>query len=169
MDSHLWLQKTYEEHGTAVYRYILSYLKDTHAAEDLMHDVFLKGYTTVSSGTTIRNERAWLLRVARNLSLDYLRRNGKIIFMDELPDPEIMYQSSEENNLTVWELIQIIEELPATDQEVLRLKIFGDMTFREIGSILKRPSGTVKKRYERALSKIRIRYEAGRKADDMRR
>lgn len=162
MDADLWLQEAYGEYGTAMYRYILSLVKDVHAAEDLMQDVFVKAYISVSSGTVLRNEKAWLFRVARNLALDHLRRRGKVIYMEELPESEIPDGSSPENRLSLWELLKIMEGLPDVDQEVLRLRLFGDMSFREIGVLLKRPAGTVRKRYDRALTKIRVRYEGGK-------
>ena len=91
-----WLGRLYEAHQAAVFRLCLRLLRDSQEAADACHEVFIRAANTADSRALSENARGWLLTVARNHSLDLLRRRkrfGKALTtmgggLDTIGDPE---------------------------------------------------------------------------------
>lgn len=136
---HSW----YEQYKTGIYRYALSILKDVQLAEDVLQETFLRllsGKYTVQPG----KEQAWLYKVAHNLCHDILRkRNWET---GELPEA-----AGRES----YEYIDLIAGLDATEREIVTLKIVGGLNHKEIASVMGLTLHASKKRYERAIQKLR--------------
>jgi RNA polymerase sigma-70 factor (ECF subfamily) len=134
----------YEKYKNGIFRYALSITKNTHLAEDVLHDTFVKvmsGNRECAEG----KEQAWLYRIARNLCYDRLRR-GKYE-QSHLPTPD-----QSENP---YEYIELIASLPPKDREIVTLKIVGGLTQQEIGAVLGISARAAQKRYERAIATLR--------------
>lgn len=134
----------YEQYKNGIYRYALSITKDTHLAEDILQDTFLK----LLSGEKPRHPdmaQAWLYRVARNLCLDHLRRAKREQSHTKMP--------SEAQNQYAY--IELISSLSPKEQEIITLKIVGGLTHREIGAVLGISAKAAQKRYERAIAALR--------------
>lgn len=133
----------YEQYKTGIYRYALSILKDPQLAEDVLQETFLRllsGKYTVHPG----KEQAWLYKAAHNLCCDILRkRNWET---GQLPEPV-----GGEN----YEYIDLISGLEATEREIVTLRIVGGLSHKEIASIMGLTLHASKKRYERAIQKLR--------------
>ena len=134
----------YEQYKNGIFRYALSILKDSHGAEDVVHDTFVKALT---HGHLPEPEKAqaWLYRVARNLCFDRLRK-GKY---EQLP---LQMPVSAENP---YEYIELIASLAPKDREIVTLRIVGGLTHREIGAVLGIHAKAAQKRYERAIATLR--------------
>lgn len=133
----------YEKYKVGIYRYALSILKDAQMAEDVLQETFLRllsGKYTVPSG----KEQAWLYKVAHNLCHDILRkRNWET---GELPEP-VGKES--------YAYIELIAGLDATEREIVTLKIVGGLNHKEIATVMGLTVHASKKRYERAIHKLR--------------
>lgn len=133
----------YEQYKTGIYRYALSILKDTQLAEDILQETFLRllsGRHVVQPG----KEQAWLYKVAHNLCYDILRkRNWET---GELPEP-----MGKEN----YAYIELIAGLEETEREIVTLKIVGGLNHKEIAAVMGLSVHAAKKRYERAIQKLR--------------
>lgn len=139
----------YEQYRTGIYRFALSILKDAHLAEDVLQDVFLR----LLSGKGMPDpgkEQAYLYRVARNICYDILRkRKRETEEASNAPAPA-------ENT---WEFLELIAPLPPKEQEIVSLKIIGGLTHKEIAHVLGITTAGAKKRYERAIAKLRKEME----------
>lgn len=133
----------YELYKNGIFRYALSITKDPGAAEDVLHDTFVK----LLSGKMPRPgmEQAWLYRVARNLCYDRLRIRKR----------EQAHITPPTASETSFEYIELICSLSQEEQEIVTLKIAGGLTHREIGTVLGISAQAAQKRYERAISKLR--------------
>lgn len=134
----------YEQYKNGLFRYALSIIKDSHGAEDVVHDTFVKALSQTHLPDPAKAQ-AWLYRVARNLCYDRLRR-GKYE-QSQLPTP-----AQTENP---YEYIELIASLPPKDREIVTLKIVGGLTQREIGAVLGISARAAQKRYERAIATLR--------------
>ena len=139
----------YEQYKTGIYRYALSILKDTHGAEDVLQETFLR---LLSGKYVVRQEKIqpWLYKVARNCCYDILRRRER---EQELP-PEL---PSSDHQFAYIERIAVLD---LTDREIVTMKILSGMTCKEIGKILKMTGPAVQKRYERAIRKLKEQEES---------
>lgn len=133
----------YEQYKTGIFRYALSILKDVQLAEDVLQETFvrlLSGKHSVQPG----KEQAWLYKVAHNLCYDILRkRNWET---GELPEPA---------GTESYEYIELTAGLEPTEREIVTLKIIGGLTHKEIAKVMGVTVHASKKRYERAIQKLR--------------
>lgn len=140
----------YEQYRTEIYRFALSILRDPQQAEDVLQETFVR----LLGGKLIfpmpGKEKAWLFRVARNLCFDILRKRIREL---ELP-PDIAAPEGEN-----WEFIELISPLTQTEQEIVSLKFIGGFTHQEIAKITGTTVHAAKKRYERAIQKLREEME----------
>lgn len=133
----------YERYKTGIYRYALSILRDHHLAEDVLQETFVK----LLSGTDMirpNKEQAWLYKVAHNLCYDILRkRNWETGELQEITGRE------------EYRYLELIASLDRTEQEIVTLKIVGGLNHQEIAKVMRLSVHASKKRYERAIQKLR--------------
>ena len=99
---------------------------------------------------------AWLITIARNLAIDYLRKRKKESLTAEIPDYLQAGESScEERLCQKLGLEQALMTLKEEERQIVNLKIMGELTFREIASVLKKPQGTVAWYYRTAIRKLK--------------
>lgn len=164
------LQVLIERHQEKILGYILSKVKDRQLAEDLFQDVFIKVITTLRKGKY--NEEGkflpWVMRIAHNLTIDYFRNAKKMkttagtkdfdIF-DIIPDEEVNAEDklALANSLTtVKDLIQF---LPADQLEVLKMRMYFDMSFKQIAEETNVSINTALGRMRYALMNLRKMVE----------
>lgn len=139
----------YEQYKTGIFRYVLSITHDPHLAEDILQDTFVQlivGGIRFDPG----KEQAWLYKVARNMCFDVLRRNKK--------QQEISVSAPYVEDQK-WDFIELISPLPAIEQEIVTLKIISGLSHKEISKIVGLTVAGTKKRYERAIQKLRVEME----------
>lgn len=136
------VQQWYEQYKTGIFRFVLSILKNASLAEDVLQETFLKllsGKYTVHEG----KEQAWLYKVARNLSYDILRNQSREVVL------------TDQQNRESYAYIELIAGLDLTEKEIVTLKIVGGLTHKEIAKVMGLTVHASKKRYERAIQKLR--------------
>ena len=134
----------YEQYKVGLFRFALSILKNENMAEDVLQEVFLRllsGRYALEPG----KEQAYLYRAARNLCYDELRKKKR-------NNQELKLQSGMTENYAYIELIAPLEK---KEQEIVTLKIAGGLTHREIGKVMGITEQAAKKRYQRAIEKLR--------------
>lgn len=137
------IEGLYERYKTGLYRYALSIVKSPHTAEDVLQETFVRVLSAGSLPWQPGKEQAWLYRVARNLCYDHLRRTKR-----ELSE-------SDEPQKQDFAYLELIAPLSQAEQEIVSLKILGGLTHAEIAQVLKCSTHATKKRYERAIDKLR--------------
>lgn len=147
--AHAW----YEAHHIELYRFALSILRDPQQAEDVLQETFVKLLSGKFSSPTPGKEKAWLFKVARNLCYDILRRRIRELELT----PEIAAPEGEN-----WAFIELISPLSQDEREIVSLKFIGGFTHKEIAKITGTTVHAAKKRYERAIQKLREEMEVTR-------
>lgn len=140
----------YEAHRIGLYRFALSLLRSPEQAEDVLQETFVKLLTGKFSSPTPGKEKAWLYKVARNMCMDILRKRIQEL---ELP-PELAAPAGEN-----WEFLELISPLSQDEQMIVSLKFIGGFTHKEIAKITGITVHAAKKRYERAIQKLREEME----------
>lgn len=139
----------YQQYKTSLYRFALSILKDSYLAEDVLQEAFVRmlGLNRLPDS---EKAQAWLYRVVRNICYDILRKQKR-----EVCETSDTAASGEVN----WEFVEMIAPLPQKDQEILALRFIGGFTHKEIAQIMGMTVHSTKKRYERAIQKLRTEME----------
>lgn len=147
--------EVYERSRGAVYATALSYLKDTHRAEDITHDTFIRIWDCSPRYVSVGSPMAWILTIARNLSLMELRRGTRETTLGE---EEWCTVPAESPRVTAEDRI-VLEEALATltddERRVIMLHVTSGLKHREIASLLELPLSTVLSKYNRAMKKLR--------------
>lgn len=137
------IQIWYERHRVGIYRFALSILKEPARAEDVLQETFLRLLQSDSLHFEPGMEKAWLYRVARNLCYDQLPRSVR-----ETPEREL-------GDSGKLEFVELIAPLKQLEREIVSLKILGNLTHKEIAAVLHLTIHGTKKRYERAIKKLK--------------
>jgi RNA polymerase sigma factor (sigma-70 family) len=130
-------------HKDRVYGYIRMMVKDGQLAEDIFQDVFVKAILTIKRGSY--NEEGkflpWILRIAHNLVIDTFRRNKRYPTVDGGEDFDIFNVIRDEEMNIDQKIIEtqihedvrkLIEFLPEEQKEVLKMRLYSGMSFKEI-------------------------------------
>ena len=127
-----------------IYSYILFLVHDDEVADDLFQETFMKAIVTISQGRYVESGRfsAWLTRIAHNLVIDKYRqdRNSNVISNDasdadlfndvSLSDITVEMKMITEQSLT--DVGRLLKELPDNQKEVLYMRFYQDLSFKEI-------------------------------------
>ncbi len=157
-------------HKDRIFTAIVMLVKDRNLAEDLFQDAFLKIIKTIQEKRY--NEQGkflpWAMRIARNLCMDYFRKpkHDKTIFMESGEEiHELLPFSTEseghryEINQTNTAVRQLVEDLPEDLREVVVLRLYADLSFKEIGDLTGVSINTALGRMRYALINLRKKIE----------
>jgi RNA polymerase sigma-70 factor (ECF subfamily) len=144
----------YKRYSNRIYLYCRKVFGDGSYADDVFQETFLNFLKSVESGTKVDNIIGFLLKIARNLSLNQKRNNSKIF--TELEDFHYIYHERQFENKELSQMIELaIELLPENYKEAFVLQVYEDFTYQEIADFLELPLPTVRNRIVRAKSKLR--------------
>ena len=156
------LAELYDRYGRLVYSLILRVVRDTGVAEDLVQETFLRVWNRVHGFDALRGSIApWILAVARNRSIDYLRSAGgrerNALELDESDHPGL-YIDMERDILTSDKarlLRKAMAKLPPNHKQVIELAYFEGLSQTEMAERMGQPLGTVKTWVRAALKNLR--------------
>lgn len=146
----------YHMTSASVYSFALSLLKNIQDAEDVLHDTYLQVYKTAASYKSMNKPLAWILTIARNLSLMKLRNRKKIV--DSKPQDwnsafEAIPSVTAEDRLV---LVSCMDKLTDEERQIIMLHTVSGYKHREVAGFLKIPLSTELSKYHRAIKKLRI-------------
>lgn len=153
------LETIYREAKSAVYGFALSFLKNAHDAEDVLHDCFVSVWSAAESYKAAGKPMAWLLTITKNLCLDRLRQQKRL---GDLPDEEHSDLFAEREDLSAeekWLLHQTMQVLSEDERQIIMLHAVGGLKHREIAALLDLVLPTVLSKYRRGLQKLKESYE----------
>ena len=148
-------EKLYNNYNKLIYSIAYSILKNKQDAEDVVQIVFEKLYLIDKEKLPNRNESRWLYSITKNETINYLKRNKNNIDLDSI------YNIEDDNN-EINKIIdqdnynRLISKLNNKEKEIISLKIISNLSFEEIGKLLKEPTGTIKWRYYKAVNTLKI-------------
>ncbi|QIK53508.1 sigma-70 family RNA polymerase sigma factor [Dysgonomonas sp. HDW5A] len=131
-------------HQKNVYNYIYFIIRNREMAEDVFQETFIKAITTIKQGRYTENGkfRAWIMRIAHNLVIDYFRqeRSENTVSNDEteidLLNNANLCDNTIEDRLIYSQILEdvkkLIHYLPPSQREVLEMRYYQELSFKEI-------------------------------------
>jgi len=133
-----------ERHKDKLYSYILFLVHNESLADDFFQETFVKIICRIQNGSYHAEGKfvSWMVRIAHNLILDYHRQRsavlevseheivGDCVFMDDCYENQIVYQQ------TMADIERIAKMLPDNQSEIIRMRYYSNMSFREIADAL---------------------------------
>jgi RNA polymerase sigma-70 factor (ECF subfamily) len=155
------LERLYDDHAQALFAFLLNLTRDEVETRDVLQELFARLARRPELLDGVRDERAFLLRLAHNLAIDQMRRRGtrertqerlaeeaSSIFVPAVEPDEMEFQQA---------LAAALAELPEEQRAVVHLKLWENLTFEEIARTLNIPPNTAASRYRYGLDKLRER------------
>ena len=152
----------FDRYSKVVYSVALRVLRDTAAAEDVLQEIFMQVWRSPGSFLETKGSLGgWLAVVARNRSIDTLRRRRPTDQVEEvyLASSFNLAEEAERNNM-MERARSVILQLPAEQRKTLEMAFFDGMTHTEIAAMTGDPLGTVKTRIRSALLTLRKAFNA---------
>lgn len=153
------VRAVYRDYGRLVYAVAYRVLADRGLAEEATQQAFLKAWKAAASLDEARDMGPWLVSIARRVAIDVYRREAlrSAVPLDAVApsNPALMSEpESAETVYDIWEVRRAVAELPAQEQEIVRLQHFEGLTHAEIAQRLQVAVGTVKSRSFRAHKRL---------------
>ena len=144
------LQVLIRRHKSKVFSYIRFTVKEKELAEDFFQDTFIKVINTLKQGRYDEKGKflPWVMRIAHNLVIDFFRKNNRVKLVRENPgqnedfnifsilsngDDNVLQDMSKSELLE--QMVELVEYLPDTQREIIQLRIFNDMSFKDIAEL----------------------------------
>ena len=154
-----------------VYSYIMTLVKDRQLADDIFQDTFVKIIRTIKAGV-YKDEGKFVqfaMRISHNLVIDHFRKENRIPtvesssedynYIDNAPISDPSVEQNMINEQIHSDLRKMIDYLPVEQREVLRMRIYDDMSFKEIADITNVSINTALGRMRYALINLRKMME----------
>lgn len=155
------LEQLYDDHAQALFAFLLNLTRSEADTRDLMQEVFGRLARHPNQLDQVRDQRAYLLRMAHNLWIDQVRRHAhRERVREELAGQvQDLFAPTSDPDARAFrrELGVALEELPAEQRAVVHLKLWEDLTFEAISQALAIPLNTAASRYRYGLDKLRAR------------
>ena len=153
-------------HKDRIYTSIYLFVKDTEAAEDIFQEVFIKIIDTLRKGKYQNEDKflQWALRISYNLCVDNFRKSKRVSIVantdtfdvfNVLASDEEHMETSIIKSQTHSRLNTLIDQLPAEQREVIILRHYADMSFKEISKMTRVSINTSLGRMRYALINLR--------------
>ena len=134
-------------HKDKIYRFVYLKLRDADLAQDVFQETFVKIINTLKAGSY--NEEGkflpWAMRIAHNLVIDHFRKSNKVRMISESSSTKDDFNifstlSLEDKNIQESmsydelekQMVDLIDHLPASQRDILKMRIFRDMSFKDI-------------------------------------
>lgn len=138
----------YRQTSRGVFAFVYSYLRNYQDAEDVLQLVYLKVKLNAATYKQGTNARAWMLQIAKNLSLNELKKRKPF---EELNDNIGLYAPSQD--MPVSEVMNRV--LDEEERQIIILHVLWGYKHREIAQMLGSPTGTVTSKYKRGVEKVK--------------
>ncbi len=144
-----------------IYQYILYKIRQQDDAKDIIQEVMLGAYQNIHQFRQGASVKTWLISITKRKVADYYRekyakKNVKTIPIGE---NEEMIKEEKVSPLSQMSILEIINDLPKDDKELVHLVFLQQLSYKEIGEIMNLPIGTIKSRMHNIKSKLKVLLE----------
>lgn len=147
-------QEVYDLYFQDVYKYALSLSRDPGVAEEITQETFFKALKSIDSFRGQCRLYVWLCQIAKNTYITYAEKHAR-----EAPEQEGTAGESLEERLlqeeTAFEIHKLLHALQEPYKEVFSLRVFGELSFRQIGELFGKTESWARVTYHRARLKIK--------------
>ena len=138
-----------------LYRIALNFFHNTHIAEEITQDVFLKLHENLHLMESEAHAASWLRRAATHRCIDLMRKRSHLNEETREALPDVGSELEDDDPLLREHLRRLIAALPEAQRAVVVLRYGEDLNSEEIGEMLGMPAATVRSHLQRALATLR--------------
>ena len=153
------MDEIYQKYAQTVYRFILSKTQDADVAEELTQETFYQAIRSIDRYDESCKITTWLCGIAKNVLLTYIRKHP---VHDDIEELAIPLDSAEKDAMQAAERVELFKKLHDVEEpykEVIYLRVFGGLSFREIGEIHQKSENWARVTFYRGKEKLRKEVE----------
>lgn len=152
-------EQLYNTYYMKVYSYVMTLAKSQDASEEITQKTFFKAMTATKKHNGGSSELTWLCAIAKNLYTDEHRARKRVSQLDTdiISDTNIERAFSDKDS--AFRIHQILHNMDDPYKEVFQLRVFGELSFRKIGSLFGKTETWARVTYHRARLKVQERME----------
>jgi RNA polymerase sigma-70 factor (ECF subfamily) len=152
--------KLYEACYMRVFSYAMTLARDRHLAEEITQETFFRAFSRLDSFRGESDEATWLCAIARNLFNDEKRRQGKFGQLpEEAASPGRGVEQSAVEKDDSFRVHMALHGLDEPYREVFELRVFGELSFAQIGRIFTKTENWARVTFHRARAKLKERMD----------
>lgn len=151
----LSMEDVYREHSHMVYQYLLSLSHDADLAEELTQKTFYQAIRRIDYFNAESKVSTWLCGIAKNLFYAYLRKHPPTEILDENSALCKSAESEVMSSLDKMDLLKQIHCLKEPGREVIHLRLYGNLSYAEIGEIMGKSENWARVTFYRAKEQLR--------------
>lgn len=155
----------FEQYYEDVFRFLRGLSADEHLSEELTQETFYRAWKSLDSYRGDTELRIWLCSIAKNLYYTQYKKQKRFVSEEDMEE----YQAEEKSFLdiiadreTALQIHRILHDLQEPYKEVFSLRIFGELSFKDIGTLFGKNQHWACVTYHRAKERIQKEIEAGR-------
>ena len=152
------MEKIYQQHAQTVYKFLLAQCHDPGLAEELTQEAFYQAVRSVDRFDGSCKVSVWLCQIAKHLWYQHLRKRKRETAVPAEGFPDLPGPSAEEGVLERegrLDLLRRVHRLPEPRREVVYLRVFGGLSFREIGDVMGKSENWARVTFYRSKEKLR--------------
>ena len=149
------MDEIYQQYAREVFGFLMSRTRDRDLSEELTQETFYQAIRSVDKYDESCSVSTWLCAIAKNVLLTYRRKHPATEEITETEETGTSAESQALGNLGRLDLISRVHSLEEPGREVVYLRIFGDLSFAEIGRVLGRSENWARVTFYRAKEKLR--------------
>ena len=151
-------EKMYNAYYMRVFSYAMTLAGDRHQAEEIAQETFYRAFSKAGSFRSEADEVTWLCAIAKNLFIDEQRRRGRTApIPEDAPAPGKAVELEITDRDSSFRIHMALHALEEPYREVFELRVFGELSFREIGTIFGKQENWARVTYHRARLKLQER------------
>ena len=147
-------EEVYNRYSKDVLRFCLSLCGNSHIAEDITGETFLKAIKTGGAFEGKCSVKVWLCQIAKNTYYDYLRKHSKLTELPEDMPVESSFELELFDKADALKIHKLLHQLNEPYKEVFSLRIFSELSFAEIGEIFGKTESWARVTFHRAKLKL---------------
>lgn len=152
--------KLYEAYYMRVFSYAMTLTGNREQAEEITQETFYRAFSKAGEFRGESDEATWLCAIAKNCFFDEKRRESKTApIPEEIPDQGKGIEQAAADRDSSFRIHVVLHALEEPFREIFELRVFGELSFREIGMIFGKTENWARVTYHRARLKLQERME----------
>ena len=153
-------EKIYCKYYKSIYRYLVAITKEVNIAEEITQETFFKALKNIDKYNPNKKMLTWLCEIAKNTYSSEYKKNKKF---QKLSESEMEFEIDNEQNIVEKiidnednsEILKILHKLEEPYKEVFSLRVYGELSFKQIGEIFDKSENWARVTYYRSKLKIK--------------
>lgn len=157
-------EQIYNAYFKSVYHYIWKLSGDEHMAEEITSETFLKAMKSIGDFRGDCDLRVWICQIAKNTYYSHLKKSHRAVCVDEtelqsIADPNAFVEEQIGRRDEAQQIRKILHTMPDPYKEVFMWRVFGELSFKEIGALYSKTDNWACVTYHRARKMMQDRLE----------